>query len=122
MKFLSNQRILVRYLSSLFQNRLLFSLIGGLIFLGIFLWGYQRIPVDYYENRDDGIITLSHAKNLADYGTVSVNPSGERVEAFSAPTQFFIYYILSLLSQRFVRKDNNLLETLIVSVKIFFSI
>lgn len=83
---------------SLFKNNakldLLFSAVSGLIFLLIFSLGYKRIPNNYYEYRDDGLITLSHARNLADYGTISINPSGDRVEGFSAPTQFILYYSL----------------------------
>lgn len=73
---------------------MLFSLISALIFLAVFQYGYRQIPPKYYEYRDDGIITLSHAKNLADYGTIGINPSGERVEGYSAPCQFIAYYIL----------------------------
>lgn len=42
---------------------------------------------DYLE-RDDGVITLSHARGLVDVGTVSVDADGARVEGFSAPLQF----------------------------------
>ena len=41
-----------------------------------------------YLQRDDGIITLSHARGLVDVGTVSVGANGARVEGFSAPLQF----------------------------------
>lgn len=66
-------------------------LTGGLIFLVIFHYGYSTIDPDYYTLRDDGIITLSHARNLVDYGFIGVGPSGEKVEGYSAPVQFFVY-------------------------------
>jgi hypothetical protein len=59
----------------------------------IFLFAYTKVPGTYYLNRDDGIITLSHAKNLVDYGTISINPSGERIEGFSAPLHFLAYVV-----------------------------
>ena len=66
-------------------------LIGGLIFLIFFYWRYANIPDELYQTRDDGIITMSHARNLVDYGFIGVNPSGERVEGYSAPVQFWAY-------------------------------
>ena len=69
----------------------LLSVIGGSIFLASFYWGYSGIPDDFYRVRDDGVITMSHARNLVDYGFIGVNPSGGRVEGFSAPVQFFVY-------------------------------
>ena len=64
---------------------------GGIIFLGFFYWAYSGINSDFYQVRDDGVITMSHAKNLVDYGFIGVSPSGERIEGYSAPVQFFIY-------------------------------
>ncbi len=91
MKTLFNARI--------FSNKgILFSLLSGLVFLVVFEIGLNQIPNNYYENRDDGIITLSHAKNLADFGSISVNPSGERVEGFSSPAQFVLYYFIYKIS------------------------
>jgi hypothetical protein len=45
------------------------------------------IPEGFYLDRDDGVITLSSARNLVDFGFLGVSPSGERVEAFSAPLE-----------------------------------
>lgn len=67
------------------------ALAGGLLFLVIFQWGYAGINPLFYEFRDDGIITLSHARNLIDFGFIGVNPSGERLEATSAPLQMLLY-------------------------------
>ena len=58
----------------------------------------SRVPPEYWRNRDDGVITLSHAKNLVDFGFVGVNPSGERVEGYSSPLQFVIFAIVYAVS------------------------
>ena len=42
---------------------LLTRLLGGLIFLAVFYTAYAFIPDDFYQARDDGIITMSHARN-----------------------------------------------------------
>ena len=66
-------------------------LVGGLIFVFFFYWRYSNIPETLYQTRDDGVITMSHARNLVEYGFIGVNPSGGRVEGFSAPAQFWAY-------------------------------
>ena len=66
-------------------------LVGGLIFVFFFYWRYANIPDELYQTRDDGVITMSHARNLVEYGFIGVNPSGERVEGYSAPAQFWAY-------------------------------
>lgn len=73
------------------QHGLLYMLLGGLAFTLIFQGAYQDIAPDLYEYRDDGVITMSHGKNFVDHGHIGVNPSGERVEGFSAPVQFWLY-------------------------------
>lgn len=70
---------------------------GGLIFLAIFYLAYGYIDNNLYTVRDDGVITMSHAKNFVDFGFIGVSPSGERVEGFSAPLQFLIYSVVYLL-------------------------
>lgn len=67
------------------------SLLGGLLFVLVFHWAYSDIPGEFYQVRDDGVITMSHARNLVDYGFIGVNPSGGRVEGYSAPIQLFLY-------------------------------
>lgn len=67
------------------------ALAGGLIFLAIFQWCYAGIDPQLYQYRDDGIITLSHARNWVEYGFIGINPSGERIEAYSAPLQMLLY-------------------------------
>ena len=67
------------------------ALVGGLIFLSIFYWRYSGIPDRFYEVRDDGVITMSHGRNLVEYGFIGVSPSGERVEGTTAPVQMLAY-------------------------------
>ena len=74
--------------------RLVYGLIGGIVFLSFYLLFISRIPPMLYQARDDGVITLSHARNLVEYDSISVNPSGERVEGFSSPLEFWLYYLV----------------------------
>ena len=67
------------------------AMAGGLVFLLVFQWRYAGIDPGMYRYRDDGVITLSHARNWVDFGFIGVNPSGERIEAFSTPLQFLLY-------------------------------
>ncbi|MFH0826053.1 MAG: hypothetical protein V2B18_25145 [Pseudomonadota bacterium] len=39
------------------------------------------------------MITLSPARNLVDFGFIGVNPSGERIEGFSAPLQCLLFVL-----------------------------
>lgn len=63
---------------------------GTIAFTGIFYSHLHRVPDTRYVDRDDAVITLSHARNLVEYGFIGVSPSGERVEGFSAPLQFLV--------------------------------
>lgn len=63
---------------------------GCAVFFGVFRYHLKAVPTANYENRDDALITLSHARNLVEFGFIGVSPSGERVEGFSAPAQFWI--------------------------------
>ena len=67
------------------------SLIGGLIFIVIFYLGYTNIDENWYLHRDDGVITMSVARNWVEYGFFGVSVSGPIVEATSSPLQLFIY-------------------------------
>lgn len=78
--------------------RWLVTLTCGLVFVACFWWGYSRIDPELYQARDDGVILLSHARNLVDYGFVGVNPSGGRVEGYSAPADFLLFTIVYALS------------------------
>ena len=84
-------------LKSLLKNDRLYSIICGLFFVLIFFLCSKYIPSSYYLNRDDGIITLSHAKNWVDYGFIGVSPSGEKIEGFSAPVEFLLYSLCYFL-------------------------
>ncbi len=83
----------IQLLAWLWKNPLLLPLIGGLIFVIVFQSAYFGINENLYQVRDDGVIVMSHAKNWIDYGFIGVSPSGDRVEGYSAPVQFFIYAI-----------------------------
>ena len=73
------------------QQAFLASVLGGLLFVLIFEMAYDGIHDHLYKVRDDAVITMSHARNLVDYGFIGINPSGGRVEGYSAPVQFFLY-------------------------------
>lgn len=64
-------------------------MMAALTYHGIFSNRLSAVPAINYAERDDAIITLSHARNLVEYGFIGVSPSGERVEGFSAPLQFW---------------------------------
>lgn len=72
-------------------------LLGATLFFGIFFVRYLFIDSSLYQFRDDGIITLSHAKNWIDYGFIGVNPSGGILEGYSTPLQFLLFSIAYLL-------------------------
>jgi hypothetical protein len=51
---------------------------------------------DYWQFRDDSVIHLSHAKNLAEFGSIGLSP-GDRTEAMSSPLNYIlgqIWYFL----------------------------
>ena len=70
---------------------------GGVFVLVFYAVGYANIPGDYYVARDDGVITMSHGRNLVEHGFIGVGPSGERVEGYSAPVQMFAYALVYLI-------------------------
>ena len=81
-------------------NMFFFSILSGLIYLAVFyLFGYSNIAPSDYIDRDDGLISFSHAVNWKDYGFIGVSPSGERVEGYSTPVHFFLYFIFYSLFQ-----------------------
>jgi hypothetical protein len=100
-----------------FQTPWLFAILGGLIFLLIFYIAYGQIDSNFYHHRDDGLITLSHAKNWIDFGFIGVNPSGERLEGYSAPVQFFLFalaYLLGSISYTLFMDWQTLLGTFLL--------
>ena len=64
--------------------------LGAIVFPAIFYPRLHRVPEVRYADRDDAVITLSHARNFVEYGFIGTSPSGERIEGFSAPLQFWI--------------------------------
>ncbi len=73
---------------------MLFPLLAGLLFVFLFQFRISLIDRSLYQARDDGVITLSHGKNWVDFGFIGVNPSGGRVEGYSAPLQLGIFTLL----------------------------
>ena len=63
---------------------------GVIAFTSLFYSHLRLVAETRYVDRDDAVITLSHARNLVEYGFVGVSPSGERIEGFSAPLQFLV--------------------------------
>ena len=61
------------------------------------LWSLSRVPTEWWRWRDDAVITLSHARGLAEFGYPAVSASAERVEGASSPLQMLaaaVYYRL----------------------------
>lgn len=79
-------------LRSRFRNAtpLALAMTGLVVWLlgALALWRI-RGPVNFVD-RDDGIITLAHAQNLVDIGSVSVGAFGDRVAGFSSPLHFLV--------------------------------
>jgi hypothetical protein len=69
---------------------LLASLCAGSAYVYIFK-RFAPLPAAEYSYRDDAVITLSHAKNLVEYGAIGVDAAGARVEGFSTPLQFWVF-------------------------------
>ena len=72
------------------MRRLLLGVAAGCVFSVVFR-SFPPVPFSSYAYRDDAVITLSHARNLVDFGSIGVDPAGARVEGFSAPLQFWVY-------------------------------
>lgn len=90
--------MIAKMLTLLRANALWLGLGGGLIFVLLFLWAYKQLDPAAYQNRDDGVITLSHARNWIDYGHIAAEPSGQRSEGFSSPLQFWLYALAYALT------------------------
>lgn len=73
---------------------LVFAVASGLVFIASLYFVLSGIDPNWYTARDDGVITLSVARNLVDFGFIGTNPSGPIVEASSAPVQQFLYACL----------------------------
>ena len=70
---------------------------GGLLWVaGALLLWHLRGSINFVD-RDDGIITLAHAKSLVQSGSISVGAFGDRVAGFSAPLHFMVGVVYFLL-------------------------
>jgi len=56
--------------------------------LAVLVW-HLRGSINFAD-RDDGVITLAHARNFVDHGSISVGRFGDRVFGFSAPLHFLL--------------------------------
>ncbi len=65
-------------------------LAGASLWILLFGLRLRRVPVHWWRWRDDAVITLSAALNLARFGSIGPSPGGTRVEDFSSPLQFFL--------------------------------
>ena len=74
------------------------SYIGSIIFAITFMYSYSHIDNNWYEYRDDGVITMSAARNLIDEGFIGVSVSGPIVEVSSSPIQLFTFALVYLLT------------------------
>lgn len=83
---------------TLLSKENILSYVGGIVFVVVFIWGYSYIDNNWYDYRDDGVITMSTAKNLVDFGFIGVSVSGPIVEASSSPMQFFTYALAYLFT------------------------
>lgn len=65
-------------------------LAGASLWILLFGLRLRRVPVHWWRWRDDAVITLSAALNLARFGSIGPSPGGTRVEDFSSPLQFLL--------------------------------
>jgi hypothetical protein len=72
------------------QHWLLAGACSGAVFVAVFSH-WSPLPAEAYQYRDDALITLSHARNLVDFGSIGVDAAGARVEGFSTPLQFWVF-------------------------------
>ena len=97
------------------ETRFRTSVLAGVFLLALFMARYATIPSELYECRDDGVITMSHARNWIEYGVIGPNPSGGRLEGFSAPVQFFFCAVVYGLT-RISYPSLALLQTVLFTV------
>ncbi len=115
----------IRYVMARYRWRLtaIAAIAGGVGTVAMFAAAMWAVDPAFYSARDDAIITLSHARNLVDFGFVGVNPSGERIDGFSAPLQFVLYtvtYAVSGLEYRLFFKIQNYGLTFLLGIALFY--
>jgi hypothetical protein len=71
--------------------------LGAAVWLLLYRLRLGSVPTEWWFARDDAVITMSHAKNFADFGTIGVSPV-DRVEGFSSPLQFVVAAVVFALS------------------------
>ncbi len=71
---------------------------SGTVFASVLFARLWTVDEYFWVARDDAVITLSHARNLADFGTIGVSPGGDRVEGFSSPLQFGLAFVVESFS------------------------
>jgi hypothetical protein len=80
----------VRAVHSSVWYPVLLGVVSGWLF--VWIWKHHApLPPPLYRYRDDAVITLSHAKNLIDFGAIGIDPAAARVEGFSTPLQFWLF-------------------------------
>ncbi|MCY7412517.1 MAG: hypothetical protein LH471_05700 [Salinibacterium sp.] len=72
------------------QSLLLERAAGAAFWVVYGLWSLSRVPTKWWRWRDDAVITLSHARGLAEFGYPAVSASAERVEGASSPLQMLV--------------------------------
>lgn len=78
-----------RILDKLRSNQLWIFVLGFASWIILIGYTLFSVPIKWWRWRDDAVITLSHAQNLVNYGSIGISP-GDRVEGFSSPLQFLI--------------------------------
>ena len=71
------------------RNLILSYAISAIVWVGGSLFYLSTLPAKFWIFRDDSVIHLSQAKNLALFGSIGLSP-GDRVEAMSSPLNFAI--------------------------------
>ena len=70
---------------------------GALVWTGLIFARLRSVQENLWIARDDAVITLSHARNAAEFGSIGVSP-GDRVEGFSSPLHFAVAYLVELVA------------------------
>jgi hypothetical protein len=111
------EKVKCKILENLFLSLYLLTVTLGWVVSGFL--SINRVPINWWQYKDDGVITLSHAINYLNFGIIGVSPSGPRVEGFSSPIQF----VLSYLFFKFINSDyKNYIDAFIVINFVFHSV
>lgn len=91
------------------------AILGGFGWLSVFGLKLTSVPEGWWRWRDDAVITLSHARNALEEGSIGVSPGGDRTEGYSSPLQFTLSFIFFAL----VRADYKIYLDFFVTFSIF---